>query len=378
MNSTLAEQRVMLADTLERLLRDSAKPQAVVSEDWNDALWRQLDEIGVPLLLVDESAGGIGGGWEDAQVVAHAMGAHAVGLPVCEAMLARRLAAEAGVALPDGVVGLAPTAVGALEPADNGTWRFTGTLHSVPWGRHLDHVVALVDQGHEARLMVLALASASAVREARNPAGEARDKLVFDAATVQAGVCDAALTRDLSYHCALMRIGQIAGALEAVLQRSIAYAGERVQFGRPIGNFQAVQQQLAVFGSEVAAVGCAARAAFRSASLGEARFEIAAAKLRANLAIEAGTAVAHQVHGAIGFTREHELRHFTQRLWSWRSEFGNDRHWSETLGQAVIARGVDAFWADLTRRGDAAAVAPSDDAAPIASNAGAIVQGLAA
>jgi acyl-CoA dehydrogenase len=117
-----------------------------------------------------------------------------------------------------------------------------------------------------------------------------------------------------------------------------------------------VQQKLAVFGSEVAAVGCAARAAFRSATLGEAAFEIAAAKLRANLAIDAGTAIAHQVHGAIGFTHEYALRHFTQRLWSWRSEFGNDRHWSETLGRAVIARGVDAFWADLTERGDAAAL----------------------
>jgi acyl-CoA dehydrogenase len=379
MKSLMAEQRVMLADTLARLLRDSAHPQAAVSEGWNGALWRQLDEIGLPLLLVDESAGGIGGDWQDAHVVAHAMGAHAVGLPVCEAMLARRLAARAGVTLPDGVVGVAPTAVGALERAADGSWRFTGTLHAVPWGRHLEHVVAPLDQGgHDASLLLLSRAAASAVREARNAAGEPRDKMVFDAATVIAVRCDGALPRDVSYDCALMRVGQIAGALEAVLQRSVAHAGERVQFGKPIGRFQAVQQQLAVFGAEVAAVGCAARAAFRSAALGEARFEIAAAKLRANLAIDAGTAIAHQVHGAIGFTHEHDLRHHTQRLWSWRSEFGNDRHWSETLGQAVIARGVDAFWADLTQRGDAAAVASADDDTAVAYQALSPAQRLAA
>ena len=56
-----------------------------------------------------------------------------------------------------------------------------------------------------------------------------------------------------------------------------------------------------------------------------------------------------------------DLRHFTQRLWSWRSEFGNDRHWSEQLGNAVIARGAETFWADLTRRGDAAAAAVSTE-----------------
>ena len=71
---------------------------------------------------------------------------------------------------------------------------------------------------------------------------------------------------------------------------------------------------------------------------------------------ETATAVAHQVHGAIGFTREHDLRHFTQRLLAWRSEFGSDRQWSEALGHAVIERGVDTFWSDLTARGDAAAL----------------------
>jgi len=346
----------MLADSLARLLRDSTTTQAAVSEGWNVGLWQQLAAMGLPQLLVGEDAGGIGGTWEDAQVVAQAVGAHAIGLPICEAMLAHALLAQTGLDAPAGAVGLAPTAIGALEGDAVTGWRFTGTLHAVPWGRHVDHLVAVAELGGQACLLLLPRAAANALRAGHNPAGEPRDKLYFDAALVTAVFCDATLPRRFLYQCALLRVGQIAGALDAVLARTVQYARERVQFGKPIGNFQAVQQQLAAFGAEVAAVGCAARAAFRSATLGEAAFEIAAAKLRANLAIDAGAAVAHQVHGAIGFTHEYDLRHFTQRLLSWRSEFGNDRHWSETLGQAVIARGVDAFWVDLTQRGDAASL----------------------
>jgi acyl-CoA dehydrogenase len=72
--------------------------------------------------------------------------------------------------------------------------------------------------------------------------------------------------------------------------------------------------------------------------------------LRANQAIGVATAIAHQVHGAIGFTREYALRRATQRLWSWRSEYGNDRYWSERLGRAVIEGGADTFWEGLTKR----------------------------
>jgi acyl-CoA dehydrogenase len=45
---------------------------------------------------------------------------------------------------------------------------------------------------------------------------------------------------------------------------------------------------------------------------------------------------AHQVHGAIGFTEEHELHRYTLRLWSWRDEFGSERAWQERLGRLAI------------------------------------------
>jgi acyl-CoA dehydrogenase len=347
----------MLADTLQRLFRDASASQAALSEGWNDAVWHQLNEVGLPLLLVDEAAGGIGGTLEDAWTVAQATGAFAVTLPVGETMLARHVAARCGLALDASVsrIGIATTATGMLEGSGERP-TFTGTLHAVPWGRALERVLAAVE--HDAGLRLIELAPHDGVcRPAANPAGEPRDRLLFDQAPARAVACPTALAQALVYLGALWRCGQMAGAMQTLLARTVDHARDRVQFGKPIGSFQAVQQQLAVFASEAAAVGCAAQAEFRSAARGEAHFEIAAAKLRANLAVETATAVAHQVHGAIGFTREHDLHHWTRRLLAWRSEFGSDRHWSEVLGQAVIARGVDTFWADLTARGDAAAMA---------------------
>ena len=151
---------------------------------------------------------------------------------------------------------------------------------------------------------------------------------------------------------AFARACQIAGALDAALALSVAYVNERQQFGRPLAKFQAVQQSLATFACEAAAANCAAMGAAQALDRGEAGFEVAAAKLRANRAVEVGTTVAHQVHGAIGFTQEYTLQNLTRRLWQWRSEYGNDAYWSAILGSGVIARGANSFWPDLTARTD--------------------------
>ena len=115
---------------------------------------------------------------------------------------------------------------------------------------------------------------------------------------------------------------------------------------------QAVQQNLAVLAGEVAAANCAASAACMAMQHGSARFEIAAAKLRVNQAITKATGIAHQTHGAIGITQEHDLHQATQRLWSWQAEFGNERFWARWLGARVKQRGAKAFWRDLTAAGD--------------------------
>jgi acyl-CoA dehydrogenase len=149
---------------------------------------------------------------------------------------------------------------------------------------------------------------------------------------------------------AVMRSAQMAGALQSVLAMSVQYASERVQFGRPIGRFQAVQQNLAVLAGQAAAATAAAEAGIEAAGDADA-LAVAAAKIRAGEAAGIGAAIAHQVHGAIGFTQEHRLHYSTRRLWSWRDEFGNEAYWARRLGARLAAAGADRLWQSITAAG---------------------------
>jgi acyl-CoA dehydrogenase len=179
------------------------------------------------------------------------------------------------------------------------------------------------------------------VSPSTNVAGEPRADALIDAPIRR-------VAGDVFAMGALARVAQIAGALDAALAKSVEYANDRQQFGRTLAKFQAVQQNLATFACEAAAVNCAAMGAAQAMAHGVAPFEIAAAKIRANRAVGVGTAMAHQVHGGIGFTIEYPLHPLTRRLWAWRSEFGNDAFWGKRLGAQITERGAANFWPDLT------------------------------
>jgi len=129
---------------------------------------------------------------------------------------------------------------------------------------------------------------------------------------------------------------------------TVRYAQDRVQFGRPIGKFQAVQQNLAVMAGQAAAAAAAADLAADAFANGMALLPIAAGKARAGEAAGIAAAIAHQVHGAIGFTFEHDLHFYTRRLWSWRDEFGHETAWNRAIGHHMAQAGADALWPTIT------------------------------
>jgi acyl-CoA dehydrogenase len=348
------ELRSLLGETVTRLFSDLATKELIEAAEqgtWPDKLWRALEEGGLTLPLVPEDAGGAGGTWLDAHVVIRASGRHTAPVPLAETIVAGWLLSRAGLEVPFGPLTLAPVHADERLTLARGGGAVTvsGRATRVPWGRNAGHVVVLGElDGRPA--VALVPRGAASVEEDASLAREPRDTLVFRAArAVSFGPADVPADA-VRLHGAMVRAAQMAGALESCLQQSVRYATERRQFGRPIGNFQAIQQNLAVLAGHVAASGMAAETAFRAAERGDARFEIACAKIRVGEAAGIGAGIAHQTHGAIGFTYEHALHFATRRLWSWRAEFGSESAWARSLGHAVAARGADALWSDLTAR----------------------------
>ncbi len=149
----------------------------------------------------------------------------------------------------------------------------------------------------------------------------------------------------------IARAKQMAGALSAVLRMTIGHVGERTQFGRRLGQFQAVQHQLAILAGEVAAAHAAAdHAAMKldkadnSTTADAVLMAAGVARARVGEAVSKGCAIAHQLHGAIGYTLEHPLRRYTAALWRWRDQFGTQVFWTRKVGRVALSAGPSGLW----------------------------------
>lgn len=338
--------RELFESMVSRLLSENVTPELITQAEqgqWPGDLWRLVDEAGLPLALCPEDQGGTGASWGDIFPVIMLAGRHAVPLPLPETLAANWLLCQAGL---DPQIGPLTLAAGNLELHDG---KVTGQLNHVPWGREVQHVVALAEAGQAPQVVLLEAASAQ-VEPQLNVAREARDQLRFDnVAPVATGPLNAAYTRDTIMQLgAMLRAAQIAGGLHGVLDMATTYANERTQFGRPIGKFQAIQHQIAVLSEHAAMAVAAADAAFAAADQELNQFLIASAKAVASESAGVSAGIAHAVHGAIGFTYEHALQFNTRRLWAWRSEFGSQTFWSQHIGRQICNAGSHAFWPTIT------------------------------
>jgi len=343
----------ILTDTAGRLFADLCTDDVLhraEAGEWLPAPWGAVEEIGLPFALVAEDAGGFGLPVGDALDLVRLAAFHGLPLPLAETMLANHLLGNAGLPVGGGVASVAPVRDDdRLHLAREGTaWRLTGQCRRVPWGRNAAAIAAWAL--HEGRAYITGVpAGGWRVETGTNIAGTPRDTVGFDALLPEAAVSpvDHDIEEQIAALAAL-RVLAMAGALERLLELTAAYAGERVQFGRPIGKFQAVQQNMAVLAEQCCAAAAAANIAARG-FVAKDILPIAIAKARAGEATSIGTGIAHQVHGAIGFTTEHRLHFFTKQLWSWRDELGSEAAWSRRIGRHVAKVGADALWPLVTR-----------------------------
>ena len=276
----------------------------------------------------------------------HQIGDAAGGTTAADTFAFLKVCGRFAVPLPMGELLLGHTwATGALAPCKGlvsiGRQHGDGATQ-VPWGRRAERVFAVQADS----LAVILTDAPDCVDQHTNMAGEARDTVAFGGETQQIVLND-----DPFAQMALARTNVMAGTLQAVLDLGLQFAAEREQFGRSISKFQAIQHSLAVVAAEVAAAQRAADAGVDA--LGTDRFvaEAAASKARVGEAVGIVAEQVHQVHGAMGFTHEHRLHHFTRRLWAWRDEWGNEAHWQRILGANLVSLGADKVWSYIATRG---------------------------
>jgi alkylation response protein AidB-like acyl-CoA dehydrogenase len=126
------------------------------------------------------------------------------------------------------------------------------------------------------------------------------------------------------------------GCAQRALELSVEHAKNRVQFGRPIGAFQAIAHRCVDIRTDLDAIRMLCyQAAWALDNVGVATFEVSAAKAYANMAIRRIFTNAHQIHGAIGYSTEHDLPLYSSRGKTFELSFG-----SSALHQERVARAM--------------------------------------
>lgn len=355
----------LLVENAQRLFTELCTKETVNAAEaghWPEALWNNLEELGFPLVAVPEAQGGVGMNLADAMTLVQLAGRHAAPVPLGETIVAAWLLSQAGLAVPAGPLAFAP-ADRRSKPVlrrEKQHWSLHGTLRHIPWGNRVTTIALVVETTDGVRLACVDPTQATAT-SGTNLAGEPRVHLEFDAVRVErVAPVPAAIQSNTPYLLgALLRCLQMAGALSMARDLAVRYTSERIAFGKPLNRLQAVQQNLAVLAGQTAAAEVAASMASdalrkldTSVDCGAHKdlvASVALAKIRINEAAEIGARLAHQAHGAIGFTYEHQLHLATRRLWSWRDEFGNNAYWSDLIGQRIVSNGHEGFWNFITQ-----------------------------
>jgi len=328
-----------LLDTFDRLLGETCSPKHIRQIEKHEdhmAIWSAIESSGFLDILVGESAGGAGLGWQDAWGVLFAAGRHAVPYPIAQTMFARACLAHCEHETPDGPIALASS---VSHSADG-----VLTARLVQGALLASHVLL---QDHDTAYL---LPVAQAEQEAVGGQGSFDAHLTWHGAVVTESVIGTWARGAVAHGLALGLAVLMAGVSDRVLEMTLGYANDRVQFGKPIGRLQAVQQQVTemaerVYGIRMATqLGCQSASNYAWLPLANAA---ALAKSQASSAAVRIANVAHAVHGAIGVTHEYDLQIYTRRLYEWNRAGGGAKYWSARLGRAALD---DNYLLDFVRK----------------------------
>ena len=370
MDFSLSETQELIRATSAEWLAQRSPPDFVraMAEDergYTGEYWRELADLGWLGLLVPEQYGGSGLEFSDMAVLLQEWGTALAPGPLVESSVVSTYIAGASssddfasdvlqrIANGDAVV---VPAVATDTSADAGVsahttsdgWVIEGTMPFVPYANSAD--VILLPASTEDGTAIFALDAEPISGTVSKTALKMASGVPTFNLTLSEVVCpDTAQViepsdADTVFARARMlgataRAIQMVGAGKSVADRTLEYVKERRQFGRPIGAFQAIQHYMADMAIKVkSAQHLANRAAWSLDNVDDAADvsrAVSRAKWAANTLMPEVCWTAHQSHGAIGFTWEHDLHLYTRRILSWRAEYGDTAETRAQMAQHI-------------------------------------------
>ncbi len=135
---------------------------------------------------------------------------------------------------------------------------------------------------------------------------------------------------------AVAKCCEMVGCIQQALDMTVDYAKERKQYDRPIGSFQVIQHYCADMATDVDGTRLSTYQTAWMLSEGlPCTKEVAIAKAWAGEACQRVMALAHQIHGAIGVTIDHDLQYYTRRAKAAEVSFGDANFYREIVAQEM-------------------------------------------
>jgi alkylation response protein AidB-like acyl-CoA dehydrogenase len=345
MDFSLSEETKMLKSNAEKFMKERS-PSSIVKNvlkeerGFSTAIWKEMADLGWLGLIHGDQYGG--SDFFDLFILFEEMGRAVLPSPFfCSAVFAGLLIHEAGDErikkeyLPEIIGGKKILTVGlrnekglydymdpALEAQESGedSHRIKGTRLFVPYAHVADEIVVC------AKLMKGSRGSGPTLFKTKNKGSGIK----LTPLTTISGERDFAVTYadfPVRHHDVIgspgkgvmyvekvmpkvitLKCAEMIGGLSRVVDMTVDYVKQRVQFGKPLGVLQVVHHYCADMTTLLDTARLIAYQAAALISAGQPCVkEVAMAKAWCSDAYKKSTQIAHQLHGGIGFTEEHDL-----------------------------------------------------------------------
>ena len=372
MKLTLTEEQEMLRKTARDFLTDKCSKKFVKQMEesetgYSGELWQEMAELGWMGLAFPGKYGGGDMSFLDLAILLEEMGRACLPGPFFSAVVLGGLSIldvgneeQKQEHLPQLIRGKRLFTLALTEPGrhnydassvameatrDDDSYIINGTKLFVPDAHVADYLLCVARTKPRSGITVFLVDAKSPKMKhtvLKTIAGDKLCEVVFDQLSVAKANILGRLNQGWSpvekiiQRAAVGKCCEMVGNVQRVLEMTVDYAKERKQFDRPVGSFQIIQHYCADMATDVDSARFSTYQAAWMLSEGlPCAKEVAIAKAWISQASQRVFALAHQIHGAIGVTIEHDLHYYTRRAKAAEVAFGDADFYREVVAREM-------------------------------------------